>query len=99
MRRKASIPRRLPPPLAASARRLLSDLPGAFGSSFRCRPAKPADESKLMPESMDDDDDALARIDDKVASREDVKKEAQKSLRVEQRRLARATQGKDGMQK
>ena len=59
-------------------------------------PAKPADESKLMPESLDDDDDALAHIDDTVASREDVKREAQKSLRVEQRRLARATQ-KDGM--
>merc|ERR1712196_571883 len=60
-------------------------------------PAKPADESKLLPESLDDDDDSLARIDDTVASREDVKREAQKSLRVEQRRLARATQAKDAL--
>merc|ERR1712196_18993 len=35
-----------------------------------------------------------ALIANTVASREDVKREAQKSLRVEQRRLARATQAK-----
>ena len=53
-------------------------------------PIKPAEsESKLLPESLDDDDD---RVDDTVASRDDVKREAQKSLRAEQRRLARATQ-------
>merc|ERR1711998_742932 len=38
-------------------------------------PAKPIDEAKLIPESVEDDDDSLA-------SREDVKREAQKSLRV-----------------
>jgi hypothetical protein len=52
-------------------------------------PAKPIDEAKLIPESVEDDDDSLARVDDTVASREDVKREAQKSLRVEKRRADR----------
>jgi len=61
-------------------------------------PNKPVDESKMGVPEYDDDEHAAGsggKLEDPVATRDDVKREAQKSLKLEQRRLARATQLKD----